>query len=531
MTGRLFPAGARGVVALQHVVGGHWKWIASARTRADGSFRFALRASGGRWRVRWRGAGSFLGSLSPELRVGARTLAWTPTDPLAAREWNLAAVNAFGYADVLPGAPDSPVTVAVIDSGIDRTSPDLAGAVPLAAIDEAHDPTTSLVHGTAVAGIIAADANNGIGGVGVGAPYVKLLDYRVVSGGDVDPTVEARAIRDAVGAGARVINLSLGGTRDPKHPALDEFSRAERDAIAYAFHRGAVVVAAVGNSPAGTGAYASWPAALRHVLGVSAVDQNVVWAPFSNTDPVFNDIAAPGAGLITTVPRVLAPTGSSLDAPPGTLVGADGTVFGTSFAAPHVSAAAAVLLARHPELSPTQVMWILEHTARPLGEAGAVGRDSLTGFGLLDVTAAVKLADAPPAELPPPDLDEPNDVPAKAQVLATTTGTVDAVADFGDDRRDVYKIYVRAGETLTVRTEALPLPGNLGLDLGIFPPGAKHIASSLKGALDSTRSASAVSLLHARNTTRRNGYFLVQASSRRGWGAYRLRWIVSPPRV
>ena len=196
MTGRLYPAGARGVVALQHVVGGRWTWVASARTRADGSFRFALRASGGRWRVRWRGAGSFLGSLSPELRVGARTLAWTPTDPLAAREWNLAAVNAFAYADVLPGPPDTPVTVAVIDSGIDRTSPDLAGAIPLAPIDEAHDPTTSLIHGTAVAGIIAADADNGIGGVGVGAPYVKLLDYRVVSGGDVIP--RSRPVRSAM---------------------------------------------------------------------------------------------------------------------------------------------------------------------------------------------------------------------------------------------------------------------------------------------------------------------------------------------
>ena len=67
---------------------------------------------------------------------------------------------------------------------------------------------------------------------------MKLLDYRVVSGGDVDPTVEARAIRDAVGAGARVINLSLGGKRDPKDPALDEFSRAERDAISYAVSAG-----------------------------------------------------------------------------------------------------------------------------------------------------------------------------------------------------------------------------------------------------------------------------------------------------
>ena len=527
LTGRLYPAGARGLVALQHVVGGRWTWVASTRTRANGSFRFGVRASGGRWRVRWRGAGSFLGSLSPELRVGARTLAWTPTDPLAAREWNLAAVNAFDYSDVLPPLPDNPVTVAVIDSGIDRTSPDLAGALPLGPIDEAHDPTTSLIHGTAVAGIIAADADNGIGGVGVGAPYVKLLDYRVVSGGDVDPEVEARAIRDAVGAGARVINLSLGGVRDPKHPSLDEFSRAERNAISYAFRRGTVVVAAVGNSPLGTGAYASWPAALRHVIGVSAVTQALAWAPFSNTDSVFNDIAAPGVGIITTVPKALAPTGSSLDAPPGVTIGSDGTVLGTSFAVPHVSAAAAVLFARHPDLTPTQVMWLLEHTARRLDGTAVVGRDRFTGFGLLDVTAAVKLADGPPESLPPADADEPNDTAHDAQTLATSTGFTDAVADFGDDRRDVYKVYVRTGETLTVRTEALPFPGNLGLDMAIFPPGSTNIADSNRGALDSTRSASAVSLLHVRNTTGKDGYFLVQASSRRGWGAYRLRWSVT----
>ena len=84
----------------------HRRALDVGRARADARRRqLPLRAcapTGGRWRVRWRGAGSFLGSLSPELRVGARTLAWTPTDPLAAREWNLAAVNAFDYSDVLP---------------------------------------------------------------------------------------------------------------------------------------------------------------------------------------------------------------------------------------------------------------------------------------------------------------------------------------------------------------------------------------------------------------------------------------------
>jgi SpoIID/LytB domain protein len=525
--GRLLPAGARGAVALQHVVHGRWTWVARAVTKRDGTFRFGVRAEGGRWRVRWRGAGTFLGALSPELRVGARAPAWTPTDPLAAREWNLTAVDAFAYADALPVVQDAPVTVAVIDSGIDRTSPDLSGAVPLAPIDEAHDPTTSLVHGTAVAGIIAADANNGIGGLGAGSPYVKLLDYRVVGAGEVDPQIEARAIRDAVGAGARVINLSLGGTRDPKNPALDEFSRAERDAVSYAVGRGAVVVAAVGNSASGIGAYASWPAALRHVIGVSAVDQQLAWARFSNTDPVFNDIAAPGVGIITTVPRALAPTGSSLDAPPGTTVGVDGTVLGTSFAAPHVSAAAAVLFARHPDFTPGQVTWILEHTARRLGDLNVQGRDQLTGFGLLDISAAVKLADGPAAALPPADADEPNDVAKDAQVLATSAGSTEAIADFGDDRRDVYKLYVHSGDTLRVRTEGLPaLGGNLGLDVALFAPGTQNLALA-RTALRSTRAPNSASALQVRNTTPQDGFYYVQVTARRGWGAYRLRWNVS----
>jgi subtilisin family serine protease len=526
--GRVYPAGARGAVILQHVVGGHWVWMARTTSTRAGKFRFVVRAWPGRWRVRWRGATGLLPALSPEVRVGARSLAWTPTDPLAARQWNLTAVNAFGYADTLPTFADAPVTVAVIDSGIDRTSPDLAGAVPLAPIDEAHDPTTSLVHGTAVAGIIAADADNGIGGTGVGVPYVKLLDYRVVSGGDVDPDVEAKAIHDAVGAGARVINLSLGGNRDPKVPALDEFSREERDAISYAVKNNVVVVAAVGNSMIGTGAYASWPAALRHVIGVSAVDSRLAWASFSNTDPVFNDLAAPGVGIITTVPRSLTPTGSSLDAPPGMTVGSDGTVLGTSFAVPHVTAAAAVLLARHPELTASQVVWILEHTARRLGGTEGVGRDPFTGFGLLDVTAAVKLADGPATELPPSDAAEPNDVVSEAQTLKPPGGVTDAIADFGDDRRDVYQVSVRSGETLRVRTEGLPaLGGNLGLDVAVFAPGSVDLANPKPRWLRRKRPTGSNTELVVHNSTPDDGSYLVQVTARRGWGAYRLRWSVT----
>jgi hypothetical protein len=242
---------------------------------------------------------------------------------------------------------------------------------------------------------------------------------------------------------------------------------------------------------------------------------------------VFNDIAAPGVGIITTVPRSLAPTGSSLDAPPGVTIQSDGTVMGTSFAAPHVTAAAAVLFARHPDFTPTQVMWILEHTAHRLGDAARVGRDSLTGFGLLDVTAAVKLADGPPASLPPPDADEPNDVAKDAQILPTTTGSIDAVADFGDDRRDVYKLFLHAGDTLRVSTGPLPLGGNLGLDVAIFPAGTTNLAASTR-ALASRRPASTSASLRVRNSTLVDDYYYVQVSARRGWGAYRLHWNITP---
>ena len=88
------------------------------------------------------------------------------------------------------------------------------------------------------------------------------------------------------------------------------------------------------------------------------------------------------------------------------------------------------------------------------------------------------------------------------------------MADFGDDRRDVYKVYVRAGETLTRAHGGAAVPrGNLGLDMAIFPPGSTNIAAVEQRARSTARrSASAVSLLHARNTTGKDGYFLVQAS-------------------
>ena len=95
--------------------------------------------------------------------------------------------------------------------------------------------------------------------------------------GDIDAAVEAKAIRWAVKRGARVINLSIGGLRDPLHRVRDTFSQEEADAVAYAHSKGVVVVASVGNgdsAPTSPWGFASYPAALPHVIGVSAVSQS-----------------------------------------------------------------------------------------------------------------------------------------------------------------------------------------------------------------------------------------------------------------
>ena len=108
---------------------------------------------------------------------------------------------------------------------------------------------------------------------------------------------EAEAIRWAVDAGARVINLSIGGLRDPFNPKRDTFSRVEASAINYAVSRGAVLVAAVGNSddaPQAPWPFASYPAALPHVLGVSALSPTGNVPQFSDRDRIYNDISAPG---------------------------------------------------------------------------------------------------------------------------------------------------------------------------------------------------------------------------------------------
>jgi hypothetical protein len=412
--------------------------------------------------------------------VVAPAFAFDNTEPLAGKQWYLEHDNAWSYWPTVPKLFS--IKVAVIDTGIDGSHPDLAGRVVAARSFVGGSPYTDQQgHGTFIAGLIAANPSNNEGIAGL-AFNAQLMVAKVVGAdGTVSLAGEVAAIRWAVDNGARVINLSLGGVRDPLNPQLDTYSPLEQAAVEYAYAKGAVVVAAVGNgpqSPATPWKFAHYPAALPHVIGVSAVRQDGAVPDYSNRDAVYNDIAAPGAAIFSTIPRQLTQqTPECVDRPYsdcGTEEFREG--IGTSFAAPQVSAAAALLLGQDPGLKPEQVAWLLERSADDANASTGcskcpAGRDLYTGWGTLDVfNALTMLADTP---LPAPDRYEPNDDAGPwSHALPPLPRTIGASLDYWDDNTDVYRVHLKQGARLFARlTPGAPSQVRLAL----WAPGTAHV--------------------------------------------------------
>jgi hypothetical protein len=421
-------------------------------------------------------------AVSVAAQAGSRQPQFVNTEPYAAEQWYLTEDQAWSFWPTQPKL--ATVRVAVLDTGIDADHPEfrgrIAGGKSFVGGTWRRDTDG---HGTFVAGEIAANPNNhqGIAGLAFNA---KLLIAKIVSPetGSASLSAEVKAIRWAVNNGARVINLSLGGVRDPLNKNLDSYSPAEQAAIGYAYSKGAVIVAALGNgpeSPATPWPYADYPAALPHVIGVSAIRENGSVPLYSNRDVMYNDIAAPGAAIFSTIPRNLidaARPGCARvpysNCGPSIYVGA----IGTSFAAPQVSAAAALLIGERPSLSPDQVSWLLERTATDeTPQTGCAqctrGRDRFTGWGRLNVKAALtRLTSGVP--LPIPDKYEPND---DAGIWAHPFGPprkITATLDYWDDQIDVYSIKLFKGERLYVR---LSPATRAAVVLTLWKPGTQHV--------------------------------------------------------
>ena len=413
-----------------------------------------------------------------------RSLAFDNSEPFAGDQWYLSIDRAWNYWTEVPKL--APITVAVIDSGIDYGHPEFIGRIvagrSFVAGSWKHD---SDGHGTFVAGEIAANPFNGQGIAGI-AFNARLLIAKVLRpDGSVSLQAEIEAIRWAVDRGARVINLSIGGVRDPRDPRLDTYSPAEQAAVEYAYSKGALVVAAAGNgseSPTTPWDYADYPAALPHVVGVGAIGRKGSVPPYSNRDVSYVDLVAPGDDIFSTVPRNLvdrARTGC-VNVPYSNCGPLDyRNAIGTSFAAPQVSAAAALLLGASPSLRPEQVSWLLERTAQD--ETAATGcvpcpprRDSLTGWGRLDILAALQRLESG-APLPPADAFEPNDNAGKSAWRLRVPRTIAATLDYWDDRLDVYAVALQKGEKLYARLS--PAGGAL-VKLVLWSPATSSVVDS-----------------------------------------------------
>src|SRR5437773_9631321 len=354
---------------------------------------------------------------------------FVPTDPLAPKQYYLAQDHAFdAFQAELPVV--NPVRVAIIDSGIDGGHPEF----PRSRIWQARSwvggsPLTDEEgHGTFVAGEVAAAINNNEGIAGMGFPAQLVIAKVARADQTIDVRDEAQAIRWAVDVGARVINLSIGGLRNPFNSKIDTYSKVEADAIEYAVRKGAVLVAAVGNSdeaPQTPWPFASYPAALPHVIGVSALSPTGNVPNFSDRDRIYNDISAPGQEIYSTLPRVLTSFRPLCQNQGYSDCGPDEFrhAAGTSFAAPQVTAAAAVLFALKPALQPDQVINILERSATDVNASNGcklcpLQRDASSGWGRLDVAKAVAALDG---VVPAPDRYEPND-DAGRQATKLTAG-------------------------------------------------------------------------------------------------------------
>ncbi|MBQ2696111.1 MAG: S8 family serine peptidase [Clostridia bacterium] len=271
--------------------------------------------------------------------------------------WNQEAIKVAFPQSI--GCRGNGVTVAVIDSGIQEIGVLEGRVLPgYNYIANSSDVTDHAGHGTFVSGIIAA-----------GADQCKILPLKCFEGSTTDLQYILAAIYDAVvTCDVDVINMSFGFGRE-----LEELSEAERAEVIATMNQyvsnasslGTLVVAAVGNDG---DTLLHYPAACTDAVGVGAVDQSNSHCFFSQyNESVF--VVAPGAGVVSTA--IEGYTGDS----------------GTSFAAPHVTALAAIARSMNPDMTTAEFKALLQNTATDLG---ATGRDNYYGYGLLDCEAAVK---------------------------------------------------------------------------------------------------------------------------------------------
>lgn len=301
-------------------------------------------------------------------------------------DWGISRIGADKIWDTATGIG---VTVAVIDTGVEITHPDLQGKVGRGYdfVNDKESTEDDNGHGTHVAGIVIAARNNaGTVGVSHGASVMPVKVLNSAGSGYISDV--AKGIYWATDNGAHVINLSLGTPVD---------TDVLRRAVNYASSKGVLIVAAAGNE---YGAPCQFPAAYDNVLCVVATDSSNRLASFSN---VGGELAAPGVSNYSTF-----------------LGGTYRYLSGTSMAAPHVAGSLAVLRGICSDCSSSELIETLRDTAVDLGTEGA---DIIFGYGLVDLRAAAEqYLNIPEEEQLPEETDEITEKTPEEEVKAPTVG-------------------------------------------------------------------------------------------------------------
>ncbi len=310
----------------------------------------------------------------------------TANDPYFSSAWHLQTIGASTAWDAAKG---DGVTVAVLDTGVDGTHPDLQGKLVPGwnVVDNTSNTADIYGHGTEVAGVIGAASNNGIGVTSV-AWNTMIMPVRVTDDsttGSAYISSIANGVTWAADHGANIANASY---------ATLYSSPTMQSAGNYMLSKGGLLVVAAGNS----GTLDSSPSTTS-MIPVSATDSNDALTSWSSYGP-YVDVAAPGAGIWTT-----------------TRGGGYAAVSGTSFSSPMTAAVLALEKSANPGLSNTQLQSILENTAVDLGTPGY---DQYYGYGRINAAAAVAAAVAAVANnIPTVDTQAPT-----ASIVSPTGGTV-----------------------------------------------------------------------------------------------------------
>jgi hypothetical protein len=397
-------------------------------------------------------------------------------DPLLPSEWW---IHDVGDDQAEPPPPGVPVTV--IDTGLDFSHPEFKGRPNTTALNTQSVVSNDDVHGTAVSSIVGAPAN-GQGLVGV-YPQAALQEWDFGDGSlsDILAGLDAASKR-----GRGVINFSGG---------FLGFSALLEQAVDRALHRGAIVVAAVGNDRQ-SGSRSFVPASLPHVLTVGGSDQSDHVAFFSNRSSAL-DLVAPAVAMPVAVPTFFDPSGySAFD--------------GTSFSAPLVAGATAWVWTLRPQLDATQIQDVMRDSARDIGPKGW---DADTGFGILSIPAALA------QKTPTKDPQEPNDdINLVRPHALTASGTrlaaparLQAHLDVTEDPEDVYRIWVPAHERIAAGTHSAA-----NVNLALWGPKTRtvyEVGSAMRRDLVaySQRSGSRPDVVSGTNDTNRGAFYYVDA--------------------